>query len=44
MIPILALVAALRDLGVDVQLLEITSMFVALRDSPKSKRQETQVD
>jgi hypothetical protein len=39
-IPMLALVAALRDLGVDVQPLEITSMFIALRDSPKSKQQD----
>jgi hypothetical protein len=41
MIPMLALVAALRDLGVDVQTSNIFSrMFVALRDSPKPTRQD----
>src|SRR5437868_2436595 len=40
MIPIVALVAALRDEGVAVQPSDIFSdMFVALRDSRKSKRQ-----
>jgi hypothetical protein len=39
MIPLVAVVAALRDLGVDVHTSEIfPRMFIALRDSPKPKR------
>ena len=41
MIPLVALVAALRDLGVDVQTSEIfPRMFVALRDSSEPKRRD----